>query len=318
MPPIFVVPDFDHPFELHLPEYEEVFDPEEKVFKAVLVAGANFKARWVKSRAEERTLEDSVRIAAHTTKLLLALGMDIEEDTAEQEEWVKLNPPKKHKTEVHRLPDGMDPIDIFKLMHVAVRDESIVNTPKKYKLQDGLYKKIINELGEIKEIPYLDMEFDFNGKKIRSPSKLNRNKLRQPLTAGIAAVALPPNDLYTSAVGAKLSALLNEYDKQIVKDAVQLRTYITNKLIEISNCGAPKDELRALELLGKISDIGLFVEKSEVNITHTNAATLEHAIKDKINRMLGRANIDIDEGNFTPIPINVSPVSRNGTSTQET
>jgi len=318
MTAISVVPDFDHPFELHLPEYEEVFDPEEKVFKAVLVAGANFKARWVKSRAEERTLEDSVRIAARTTEVLLALGMDIDQDTAEQQEWVKLNPPKKHKKEVHRLPDGMDPIDIFKIMHVAVRNEAVVNTPKKYKLQEGVYKQVTNGLGKVHEVPFLDIELDLNGKKIKSPSKLNRNKLRQPLTAGMPAVALPPSDLYTSAVGAKLSALLNEYDKQIVKDAVQLRTYITNKLIEISNCGTPKDELRALELLGKISDIGLFVEKSEVNITHTNAATIEHAIKDKINRMLGRANIEIEEGNFQPIPINVSPVPRNGSSAQET
>lgn len=314
MTAISVIPDFDHPFELHLPEYEEVYDPEEKVFKAVLVAGANFKARWVKSRAEERTLEDSVRIAARTTEVLIALGMDINKDTEEQAEWRKENPPKKNKQEVHRLPDGMDPIDIFKLVHAAVRNESIVNTPKKYKLQEGIYKKITNELGEVKVVPFLDMELNMNGKKIRSPNTLNRNKLRQLGTAGIAAVALAPNDIYTSAVGAKLSALLNEYDKQIVKDAVQLRTYITNKLIEISNCGTPKDELRALELLGKISDIGLFVEKSEVNITHTNAATLEHAIKDKINRMLGRANIEIEEGNFQPLPINVTPVSRDGAS----
>jgi len=80
-----------------------------------------------------------------------------------------------------------------------------------------------------------------------------------------------------------------------VKDVFQLRTYITNRLVEISGCGNTKDELRALELLGKISDVGLFVEKSEINITTTSPAQIEHAIKEKLNRLLGRENIQIEE-----------------------
>lgn len=96
----------------------------------------------------------------------------------------------------------------------------------------------------------------------------------------------------------KLTALLNEYDRQVVKDVFQLRTYITNRLIEISGCGSTKEELKALELLGKISDVGLFVEKSEVNITMTSPAQIEHAIKEKLNRLLGRENIEIDEAEF--------------------
>ena len=97
----------------------------------------------------------------------------------------------------------------------------------------------------------------------------------------------------------KLTALLDEYDRQVVKDVAQLRTYITNRLVEISGCGNTKDELRALELLGKISDVGLFVEKSEINITTTSPAQIEHAIKEKLNRLLGRENIQIEEAEYT-------------------
>ena len=96
----------------------------------------------------------------------------------------------------------------------------------------------------------------------------------------------------------KLTALLNEYDRQVVKDVFQLRTYITNRLLEISNCGSTKDELRALELLGKISDVGLFVEKSEITVTATTPAQIEHAIKEKINRLLGRQNVQIEEAEY--------------------
>jgi hypothetical protein len=118
-----------------------------------------------------------------------------------------------------------------------------------------------------------------------------------------APVVVPQKSVDVSTnmpVGAalKLTALINEYDRQVVKDVFQLRTYITNRLIEISGCGSTKEELRALELLGKISDVGLFVEKSEINVTLTSPAQLEHAIKEKINRILGRENIEIDEAEF--------------------
>lgn len=96
----------------------------------------------------------------------------------------------------------------------------------------------------------------------------------------------------------KLTALINEYDRQVVKDVLQLRTYITNRLIEISGCGSTKEELKALELLGKISDVGLFVDKSEINVTLTSPAQIEHAIKEKINRIFGRENIEIDEAEY--------------------
>ena len=93
----------------------------------------------------------------------------------------------------------------------------------------------------------------------------------------------------------KIAAILNEYDKNIIRDAAQIRTYVTNKLIELSNSGNPRDELRALELLGKVSDVGLFVEKSEIQIKHTSSDSLEQIIKDKINRILGRENVEIED-----------------------
>jgi len=83
-----------------------------------------------------------------------------------------------------------------------------------------------------------------------------------------------------------IKQVLEELDAQVIKDTDQLRRYITNKLIQISNCGVSKEELRALELLGKISDIGLFVEKSEIKVTHTTSAALESSIKERIGRLL--------------------------------
>jgi hypothetical protein len=85
--------------------------------------------------------------------------------------------------------------------------------------------------------------------------------------------------------------LLNEYDKQIIADGAQVRTYVTNKLLDISHCGDAKVELRALELLGKLSDVGAFTEKSEITINAKTTIELESAIKDKINRLLGMKEV---------------------------
>ena len=95
-----------------------------------------------------------------------------------------------------------------------------------------------------------------------------------------------PPDLYNGAVAVRLQALLTEYDKAIVADAAQARTYIMNKLLDISDCGDTKHELRALELLGKMSDIGAFTEKSEITVTHKTSDDLRKAIEDKLKRLL--------------------------------
>jgi hypothetical protein len=96
-----------------------------------------------------------------------------------------------------------------------------------------------------------------------------------------------PASLYQGSVALKLGALLNEYDKRIVLDATQARTYIMNKLLEISDCGDDKTELRALELFGKMSDVGAFTEKSEVTITHRSSGDIKQVLQEKISRLLG-------------------------------
>ncbi len=56
--------------------------------------------------------------------------------------------------------------------------------------------------------------------------------------------------------------------------------------MEIANCGDPKYELKALELLGKHSDIGLFTERSEVTIKYRDPQALEEEIKERVKRLL--------------------------------
>lgn len=123
---------------------------------------------------------------------------------------------------------------------------------------------------------------------------------------------------YNSVAVTQLKQTLMEFDKQVIKDSEQLRRYITNKLVLISNCGVQKDELKALELLGKISDIGLFVEKSEVKITHTTSAALEETIKEKIGRLLAqKQQEDIQDAEYDEVYDEVDDESADEVDTDE-
>jgi hypothetical protein len=99
--------------------------------------------------------------------------------------------------------------------------------------------------------------------------------------------------LRTAAGAVAAKSFLQEYGKSLAADAAQVRVAITNKLLEIADCGETKYELKALELLGKHSDIGLFTERSEININYNSPEALESAIKERVKRLLNADVIDI-------------------------
>ena len=90
--------------------------------------------------------------------------------------------------------------------------------------------------------------------------------------------------LQRTGVALKLGAYLSEYEKQVVADKVQVRTIVVNRLMEISQAEDDKVALKALELLGKASD--LFTERSEITITHKTSDELKAAIKQRIQLLM--------------------------------
>jgi hypothetical protein len=89
-----------------------------------------------------------------------------------------------------------------------------------------------------------------------------------------------------------LRAILDEYDKQVVQSAAQIRTYVTNKLIEDSTHADPRVRLRCYELLGKISDVGLFTDKTEVTMRHRPTEELEHLLRERLMKTLNAETVE--------------------------
>jgi hypothetical protein len=130
-----------------------------------------------------------------------------------------------------------------------------------------------------------------------APQKRGRGRPRKEVTPQDKN----PETLYSLPVAERIGNMLREYDNEFVADASQLRLVVTNKLLDLASCGDPKIEIKATEMLGKISDVGLFSEKTEITVTYNNVGDLDQAIKDKVRKMLlGQGVTDI-----TPIDIDL-------------
>ena len=80
--------------------------------------------------------------------------------------------------------------------------------------------------------------------------------------------------------------ILDEFNHSVVESSKQLRNLVTNKLILESENPDPRVRMRAIELLGKISDVGLFTEKSEVTITHQTTDDLKEKLRIKLAKLV--------------------------------
>ena len=86
--------------------------------------------------------------------------------------------------------------------------------------------------------------------------------------------------------------ILQEFGHSVAESATQIRHLVTNKLLLESENADPRIRMRALELLGKISDVGLFAEKSEVTITHQSTEDLREKLRSKLEKLVNPVEID--------------------------
>ena len=160
-----------------------------------------------------------------------------------------------------------------------------------------------------------------------SPEAPTKRKPGRPRKYPLAEdTPVNPPKLYEGNVAERIRSMLNEYNAHTVADVSEMRMVITNKLLDLSMCGDPRIEIKATEMLGKISDVGLFTEKTEITINYGSVADLDKAIKDKVRKMLlahgantSAIDIDIDEelGLKLPMVEEVEPAEPDEPAEQE-
>jgi HEAT repeat protein len=91
----------------------------------------------------------------------------------------------------------------------------------------------------------------------------------------------------TPAAVQRLVGMLTAYDWEFVEQAKSLRGYTVAKLLEETENPNANIRLKALGLLGKVTEVGLFTEKIEVKQAPASDAELDARIKEKLGKFMG-------------------------------
>ena len=168
-------------------------------------------------------------------------------------------------------------------MAIMVEPEVGVKKPPELKTVDlkTRTKAAANTAKELED-EGLDLELTVEDKdvaaKLSTSYAENPDKTSKKVTNDKAAMLTPASLILTNSI-------LDEFGQSVVKSAVHIRHTVTNKLILETENPDAKVRLRALELLGKISDVGLFSEKSEVTITHQSTDDLKAKLRKKLEKL---------------------------------
>jgi hypothetical protein len=71
-----------------------------------------------------------------------------------------------------------------------------------------------------------------------------------------------------------------------VEQAKELRGYAVSQILEETKHPDAKIRLKALDMLGRVTEVALFTERVEVKKTDLTDAEIEAKIKEKINRFM--------------------------------
>jgi hypothetical protein len=104
-----------------------------------------------------------------------------------------------------------------------------------------------------------------------------------------------------------LVTMLSAYDWEFIEQAKGMRGMAVAKIIEETNHPDARIRLKALEMLGKVTEVGLFTEKIEIKKAEMSDNELEQRIKDKLNKFMQVVDvIDIEEAPEDSTPDSIS------------
>jgi hypothetical protein len=94
---------------------------------------------------------------------------------------------------------------------------------------------------------------------------------------------------FNSETAIWMDDLLRRYNNAIVEDTIRLKTYVTTRLVEESDGDKAADRLRALESLGKLTQLGMFADKVEISVNNKSTEELKEDLAKKLSRYMGMA-----------------------------
>lgn len=89
-----------------------------------------------------------------------------------------------------------------------------------------------------------------------------------------------------------LVAMLSAYDWEFVEQAKNLRGMAVAKILEETNHPDARIRLKALDMLGRVTEVALFTERVEVKQTDLSDSEIDKKIKEKLNKFMGVVDVE--------------------------
>ena len=103
-------------------------------------------------------------------------------------------------------------------------------------------------------------------------------------------------NLKTPVAVQHLVGMLTAYDWAFIEQARELRGYAVAKILDEVKHPDARIRLKALQMLGTVTEVALFTERVEVKKETMSDMELETRIKDKLNRFMGVIDVvDVTE-----------------------
>lgn len=84
-----------------------------------------------------------------------------------------------------------------------------------------------------------------------------------------------------------LTSMLTAYDWEFVQQARELRGYAVSQILEETKHPDAKIRLKALDMLGRVTEVALFTDRMEIKKTELSDREIDEKIKEKLNRFMG-------------------------------
>jgi len=102
-----------------------------------------------------------------------------------------------------------------------------------------------------------------------------------------------------------LVAMLAAYDWEFVEQAKHLRGMAVAKILEETNHPDARVRLKALDMLGRITEVALFTERVEIKKADMSDSDIDKKIKEKLNKFMGVVDVE-DVSEITPDKTDIS------------
>ena len=133
-----------------------------------------------------------------------------------------------------------------------------------------------------------DLELDDEEIETKADAEAARKSFASIVTGqSVATTQQALANVKAPAAVQHLVGMLTAYDWAFIEQARELRGYAVAQILEEVKHPDARIRLKALQMLGTVTEVALFTERVEVKKTEMSDVELETRIKEKLNRFMG-------------------------------